>query len=275
MATKTALKIAIVQGILFYLCLLYPAVSDARLGPFDLAYNDLEFTKSEKKKQVENLLGRYHRLAQSAAKDIIINSFYDINYRLFSSSDDLSIAELNNLRSSFDRYYLENYYSFYDILFISLNGDVFYSLRKESELNINICKADNQCGELSAHLSKRLPEETFIDFCMYEPSSEPASFFVEPIFKDATHVGWIVLQLQINSINLIFSQDINKGKSLESLLVNKDGCMLTDSLFLGDSTILQKYLSPTNINIKFELGDGNKEGSVPRRGVIRQEASRP
>lgn len=259
LATRTALIFGIIQGVFFCQCLLYPAASDASLGPFDLAYNDLAFTKSEKKRQVEDLIHRYHRLAQSAANDDIINSFYDINYRFFSNNGDLSMAELNKLRASFDRYYLENYYSFYDILFVSLNGDVFYSLRKESDFNINIFNVDNQCRTLSTCLSKKLPHEVFIDFCMYKPSAEPASFFIEPIFKDGNHVGWIILQLQINGINLIFSKDINRNKSLESVLVNKDGCMLTDSLFLGDSTILQKYLSPKNINSKFELGDGNKE----------------
>lgn len=75
---------------------------------------------------------------------------------------------------------------------------------------------------------------------------------------DGEHSGWLVLQCAINKANTIFAWTEDLGQTGETFLVNRDGIMLTDSSFEGNSTVLKKHLDDQNIQAKFAKGCGHR-----------------
>jgi len=159
--------------------------------------------------------------------------------------------KVSQLRERFTNYYIEKYWSFYDILFVNIEGTIFYTMRAESDLGNNLLQGDRSRSPLGQCLGKKPTTEAFVDFHHYGPSSEAAAFFVEPINKDGTQIGWIILQFAINKVNAILAWTEDLGQTGETFLVNREGLMLTESNFEGSSTILKKRLDDRNINAKF------------------------
>ncbi len=143
-------------------------------------------------------------------------------------------------------------------MFVNTDGSIFYTLRKESDTNININNNSVSLGILEEAIKNRPDHEVFIDYYEYTPSSEPAAFFIEPIKKQGVLKGWIVLQCTINNFNSIFSATDDLGQTGETFLVNKNGVMLTESFFKGQSTILKTHLADRNIKVKFAERKGHR-----------------
>ena len=139
-----------------------------------------------------------------------------------------------------------------------MEGEVFYSIRKEYRLNHNIKEDKTEGCCLRACLKQKPTQEVFIDFHDHTPSSEPAAFFVEPFKVDGQQIGWLVLQCAINKVNSIFAWTQELGPTGETFLVNQEGFMLTESNFEGSSTILKKHLDDRNIQAKFVDKQGHR-----------------
>jgi len=254
-------------------CWFWPAILFALLGlssaaradksPYDWAFVKLDYARQEKVEQLQSFCERIHTLAIQAAKDKFVIGCFDINLQYSEAmktgqAPEALVAKVAELREGFNRYYIENYLAFYDVLFVNMQGKAFYTIRKESDLNIDLSQKDSAHYALTHCLSKCPQNEVFIDFHYYEPSSEPAAFFVEPIRKDGVQVGWVILQCAINKINTLLAWTENLGQTGETFLVNQDGYMLTESSFDGSSTILKKRLDDRNIQAKFADKQGHR-----------------
>lgn len=231
-------------------------------GPYDWAFIRLDYKVKEKTEQLTDLTNRLSALARKAAEDPSVLSFFDINWRysvaaLTSEAPPAVVESIDTLRDEFDRHYVENYFAFHDMLFISLDGTVFYSMLKESDVYRNLMTPEEP-SPLALCLKQQPQNEVFVDFHYYAPSAEPAAFFVEPIYKDKKQVGWLALQCAINKVNSIFVSSDDLGQTGETFLVNKDGYMLTESHFEDTSTILKKHLDDRNIQAKFTEQSGHR-----------------
>lgn len=235
----------------------------ANKGVYEWAFVRLDFARKEKVRQLKRFSDRIHALALQAAKDPSVIGCFDIN-RQYSgalakgSVPEALTAKIEELRTGFNRYYIENYFSFYDILFVDPKGKVFYTIRKEEDLHADLFHGDKATSHLTRRLLQNPEREAFVDFHHYGPSAKPAAFFVEPVKKGGRVMGWILLQCTINKVNTIFSGTEDLGRTGETFLVNEKGLMLTESNFIGDSTILKKRLDDRNIQAKFEDRQGNR-----------------
>lgn len=243
--------------------LVLPAVGRADKSPYDWAFIRLDYARKEKVQRLQNICDRIHTLAGQASQDEFVVSTFDINRQysdpqLRGSISDAVAAKVLKLRERFTDYYIEKYWSFYDLLFVNMQGDVFHTMRKESDLGHNLLQGDRSQTPLGRCLSKRPTSEAFVDFHDYGPSSEPAAFFVEPIRKDGVQIGWIVLQCAINKFNTLLAWTEDLGQTGETFLVNHEGFMLTESNFEGASTILKKRLDDRNIQAKFTEKHGHR-----------------
>ena len=153
--------------------------------------------------------------------------------------------------------YIMDYLMFYDILFVNLEGDIFYTIRKQADYHKNIFKGELSKTILSKHLKKH-PKRTIVDFQNYEISGEASAFFVEPVIEDSKLVGWFVLQYALNKINSMFKIENDLGTTGEIILVNKEHYMVTDSRFFAETTSLKQQLSKSNIVDKFSRRRGHK-----------------
>jgi hypothetical protein len=238
-------------------------VASAQRTPYDWANIQLDYVLQEKVEQLERFMQRMHTLAQEAAQDQKLVSFFEINrlYRNAVQSKENSASLDSNVekaRQHFNGYYIANYFIFYDILFVDMDGEVVHTLRKETDRDMNLLEDQKSLGRLSKAIAGKPNHEVFVDFYDYGPSSEPAAFFIEPVTKDNVQVGWIILQCPINKLNSIFAATDDLGQSGETFLVNSQGLMLTESYFKGQSTILREQLDDRNIKVKFNEEKGHR-----------------
>ncbi len=235
----------------------------AKKGVYDWAYVRLDYARQEKVEALERFSSRIHELARRAAQDESLVGCFDINLKYTEMVEKGTVPQelsetVQELRESFNRYYIENYLTFYDILFVNLKGKVFYTMRKESDMGKDLLKEDPSESPLAGCLRNSPEKEVFIDFHDYGPSSKPAAFFVQPLRKDGDHIGWIVLQCAIQKVNMLFAWEEDLGQTGETFLINHNGFMLTESNFDGDSTILKKRLDDRNIQTKFSEKKGHR-----------------
>lgn len=232
-------------------------------SPYDWAFIQLDYARQEKVDQLNRFTQKIHNLAKQASKDKTVASFFNMNQQYynvcrFQKAPALLTRDIEKMRQHFNLYYIKNYFVFYDILFVDMAGSVFYTLRKETDTNIDIINSRKSLGMLQEVIASKPDHEIFIDYYEYPPSSEPAAFFIEPIFKQGVQVGWIILQCPINSLNSIFSTTDELGQTGETFLVNSKGLMLTESYFKGQSTILKERLDDRNIKAKFNEKKGHR-----------------
>lgn len=245
----------------------------AQRTPYDWANIQLDYVLQEKVEQLERFMVRLHTLAQKAAQDQQIVSFFEIN-RLYhktlqsrENSESLD-SKVKKARQHFNGYYIANYFIFYDILFVDMDGVVLHSIRKEEDGDMNLIENQKSLGLLSQAIAGKPDHEVFIDFYDYGPSSEPAAFFIEPVKKENVQVGWIILQSPINKLNSIFAATDDLGQSGETFLVNSQGLMLTESHFKGQSTILKEKLDDRNIKVKFNEEKGHRIVTDYRGAIV-------
>ncbi len=243
--------------------LVFTGPVQADMGPYDWASVHLNELRDEKVVQLRGFCNRVHQQAQNAAKQQQLIDFFDLNLRYYQAASQSTPPEeltetINTLHEAFQEHYIRNWLAFYDILFISMDGDIFYSIRKEADYKTNIIKNNQFNTELSKCIAARPDKEHFIDFHFYGASKEAASFIVEPIFNDNKQIGWIALQLAVNKINSLFASTESLGATCETFVVNRQGYMLTESNFVSDETILKTRLDEGNIEPKFQDGRGNR-----------------
>ena len=228
----------------------------ANKSVYEWAFIRLDSARDEKVQQLRRFCDNTHTQAQRINSDQVMLNFFDVNNTYFKMLQDGSAPEnlkrkVEEFRKELRDYYISNYLSFHNILFINKTGDIFYSIRKESDCQKNIFSDELAKTSLSMHLSKNPKKEVFVDFHCYGTSDEPAAFFIEPTYKDGKHIGWFVLQCTINKVNSLFAGAERLGITGETFLVNRVGYLLTESSFTGDSTILKMHLDDKNIKAKF------------------------
>jgi len=226
-------------------------------------FTRLNYARDEKTKQLERYCDKVHEQATRIKNDEVMLNFFEVNDKYFSMGQNGSVpdkfkSKIKKFREKIRNDYVTSYLSFYDILFINKAGDIFYTIRKEADYLDNIFTGELAKTHLSKHLSKDPQKEVFVDFQYYAPSDEPAAFFIEPAFKDGKHLGWFVMQGAVTKVNSLFAGTEQLGMTGETFLVNKEGYLLTESSFVGDSTILKIQLGKKNIAEKFTKVKGNK-----------------
>ena len=150
--------------------------------------------------------------------------------------------------------YMQQFIIFDNIYFINPKGDVFYSLIKEPPLTENIFDLKYQNTKLSENL-KQNTDDYVVDFNI-AINSEPAAYFIYPVKENTKHLGWCIFQFDLRRLDLIFSDNINLGRTGEVFLVNENNYMLTDSFLVPEPSNLKLHLSIDNISRKFEMGKG-------------------
>ncbi len=233
-------------------------------------YQRLDKIRTVKKQQLFDYLEKIRKNADAIGSDNPMSEFFYIKNRYYqlqktTPPPETLLRKISELKKKIRDHYLRNYSSFYDILFINKDGDIFYTIRQQSDYHENLFEGELAQTALAQQLKKH-PMETFVDYQYYAISDEPSAFFVVPVLKDGHFAGWFVLQCAINKINSMFTQEEGLGATGEVFLVNKQHYMLTDSRFYGDSSILKKHLSYENIAAKFREKAGHKI-VVDYRGV--------
>ena len=150
-------------------------------------------------------------------------------------------------------------FGYYDVFLIAKNGDVVYTVSKESDLGENLIEGSlKESGLAHVFRGTQSKEIAFDDFEPYVPSgNKPAAFIAGSVVDTGgKHIGAVAIQIPLNQINAIMQERTGLGKTGETYLVGPDQLMRSDS-----------FLDPTNHSVEASFKN-------PDRGKVDTEASR-
>ncbi len=154
---------------------------------------------------------------------------------------------------------VNNDFGFYDVFLIAANGDVIYTVAKESDLgeNLLVGKLRNS-GLAKAFRGTQGQEIAFADFEPYAPSNnEPCAFLAGQVKDNSGKwIGSVAIQVPLDQINAITMERAGMGETGEVYLVGPDMLMRSDS-----------YLDPTNHTVVASFRN-------PDKGSVDTEATR-
>lgn len=128
---------------------------------------------------------------------------------------------------------LLTYFGWYDFFLISLEGDIIYSVTRESDLRQNL--EDDLSGSAFSQAFNKAKNSRdskihLADFLPYGPSNnDPAAFAVKAVEKNNQRIGYIAYQQPLEHINEILGHRTGMGITGQSYLVGQDNLMRSDS----------------------------------------------
>jgi methyl-accepting chemotaxis protein len=163
-------------------------------------------------------------------------------------------------------------FGYYDLFMVDTRGDVAYSVYKELDFATNLNNgpfADSGLARVYKQAMNASRGSVSIDdFSPFLPSyNSPASFAATPIYNGQTRIGVLVLQLPLDAINEIMTNnghwlDAGLGISGETYLVGPDRRARSISRFLMEDknaylTMLRGLKVPSNIVNAIDVRDSN------------------
>ncbi len=132
-----------------------------------------------------------------------------------------------------------NDFGYYDVFLITADGDVLYTVSKESDLGENLLRGNLRDSSLAQafQAAQGRQDVVFADFAPYAPSGdEPAAFMAGAVRNiTGTLVGVVAIQVPVNQINAIMQERAGMGQTGECYLVGPDKLMRSDSYLTPDT----------------------------------------
>ncbi|NOQ34602.1 MAG: HAMP domain-containing protein [Methylococcaceae bacterium] len=128
-------------------------------------------------------------------------------------------------------------FGFYDVFLIDADGNVVYTVAKESDFGANVKTGALKSSGLGKIFAASRNQVAIQDFDWYEPSKAYAGFLATPIIDNAgVYRGSAVFQISSKDINEIVQQRSGLGKTGESYLVGS----LNNKTALRSKRLLKK-----------------------------------
>jgi len=221
------------------------------------AYERLDRVRDQKEEELYDYFDHIEEVVQSVHRDEqLVDAFVELRSRYLENPRS-GLRPVHELERAIRERYLDSYQIFFDLHFIDVEGDVFYSIRKQEDLFRNVFEGELASWKISRSLNST-DGTTAVDFHFADFSSEPSAFFAEPIAHDSSNIGWVVFQFASTRLAEIFGFDANLGQTGEVFLVNQQHFMLTQSAHTPRSSVLAQTLSDENIESKLAMGEGHK-----------------
>lgn len=135
-------------------------------------------------------------------------------------------------------------HGYYDSFLIDLDGNVIFSVDKESDFASNLVSGPEAKGPLAAVFkaakSDTSPRVHYADYAKYGPSAgAPASFAAKSILaEDGKVVGVFAVQMSDHALQDIVDSPVGLRKSEEITLIGADGTARTSSRFGARYSVL-------------------------------------
>jgi len=191
------------------------------------AFEKLRTAQESKKVQIEE----YFQEAVSDVRVISKNVIIADALENFASSFNPQDGTFNESMYKFleeERYgkslnQLKEEYGYYDLLLVTKDGNIVYTLNKESDRGKNLLIGELENTGLGKCFQKSMKEVVIQDFESYPPSGNKHICFIgAPILQYDDTVGAVIIKLNNNPINTIVHRRKGMGRSGESYIVGKD-----------------------------------------------------
>ncbi|MBE0499225.1 MAG: methyl-accepting chemotaxis protein [Campylobacterales bacterium] len=262
--------ISLLVGSLLLLTLIttMTAVTMSKDALVENSYRSLTMVRDMKKFQIEKFftdrMGDIRVLARSEDLRNLTTGLLYAKKELEVKADAPFPADNTLVRDEYRDFeaYFQNYikdYSYYDLLVLSKEGHVMYSVAKEDDLGENL-----RTGSLSESLlaqawqqALQSNEPSFTDMQPYGPSKgAPVMFLSVRVQIEVGIEVILVLQVSDEVVNTLMRYRKDYGQSQEDYLVGSDKLMRSDS-----------YLDPKNHSLKASFEN-------PSAGSVDTEATR-
>ncbi|MCK5154180.1 MAG: HAMP domain-containing protein, partial [Spirochaetales bacterium] len=274
-----SLRITLLFSVLVVLSILVVAVtsiSNASSVLHQNAFSKIEAVHTIKKDQILNYLNKIlcdvkmqgnSKNTRNTIKDLLI--YYDKigtsatgNFNISSSEPGIGkiYDDITKSTDIFFSIYTENY-GYKDVLLLCWeHGHVLYSLRKGSELGLNLSTGEYSSTPLAKLWGKvRETKKTELsDIFEYSLlNNEPVFFIGAPIIIDGKPLGVIILRTSPDKINNIMHERTGLGETGETYLVGDDLLMRSDSRFYEKSSILKETVDTVAGNSAMNESNGS------------------
>jgi methyl-accepting chemotaxis protein len=139
-----------------------------------------------------------------------------------------------------------------DILIISANGDIVFSVKKQADLGQNVVTGPLSKTGVGKAFRDCRNEVCVVDYEFYEISGKPEAFVAGPIIDlNKQFIGLLVFAISSDEIGNIMHERSGMGKTGETYLVGSDKLMRSDS-----------YLDPDTRSVKASF-----LGNIAENGV--------
>ncbi len=202
------------------------------------AFKKLEAVQEMKKTEIlnyfETMKGQIHVLKGDA---YVMNALIELDRAYEDAGNTTDTPEWKALAVRYDprmKAIMEDN-GWYDLFLIHDDGDIVYTVTKESDLGMNILNSrlqDEGIGKAFEIAQKMDKDEiALVDLAAYSPSDGAPAGFMMAQMRDEYDVlkGYVAFQVPLDHINAIMQQRDGMGKTGESYLVGKDGLMRSDS----------------------------------------------
>lgn len=177
--------------------------------------------------------------------------------KLLDAGDGTYYNQIHKKHQTYFRRLIEKF-GYYDLFLINhRTGDMVYSVYKETDYGTNLLNGPysrSGLGEVVREViaNPQAGSIQVVDFKPYRPSYEaPAAFVAVPIFSGFNQIGILAVQVPIDKINQVMSQDndweaAGLGKTGEAYLIGDDFSMRSMSRSLQEKPKQYKALVRRN-----------------------------
>lgn len=145
-----------------------------------------------------------------------------------------------------------------DLYFISVVGDVSYSLGRKSELGQNIHHNPLKETGLAQIFKPGLEAPVIQDFQPYGPANQVLSaFFAAPVKREGTVIGTVVMRLSRPALTQLMHAGVDQTVIHELFLAGTDGAR-TDSLLVGEVPIKTDSIPSVKSALEKKTGFGTR-----------------
>ncbi|MDM8558671.1 methyl-accepting chemotaxis protein [Candidatus Parabeggiatoa sp. HSG14] len=154
----------------------------------------------------------------------------------------------------FTKYILQ--YDYYDLFLIHPDGEIFYTVKHESDYGTNIIRDEYANSQFSQFVKKVLKTRSFdmSDYAPYQASNNlPSAFIAQPLLHGDEIELIVALQLSDKMMNRIMQQRVGMGDTGETYLVGEDKLMRSNSYLAPDThSIRASFANPTEGSVNTE-----------------------
>ena len=151
--------------------------------------------------------------------------------KLDAASDSTDYTKAHGRFHSFFRNIADEF-GYYDLFLINNNGDIVYSVRKESDFATNLRLGPYARSSLATAFKEAQQQNSgyiaLSDFSFYDASyGEPAAFAATPVYDNTNLIGVLAVQLPTDEINAVMTsngewEEEGLGETGETFLVGSD-----------------------------------------------------
>lgn len=147
--------------------------------------------------------------------------------------------------------YIQNFqkaYDYKDVFLVGAAGDIWWTVKKESELGTNLIKGSFKDTNLAKAFqeAKSSGEVTVSDYEIHIHDNRPVFFIAAPVYNSSKLIGVVISEVNIDQIDEIMQESTGLGETGETYLVGQDYLMRSDSRFSEESTILKQKVETEN-----------------------------